>query len=206
MAIAGLALLRRSTCATRLTMSFRTDRSWTDMGHTHGKGIFDNGWEQLPFVTNALRKIVESERADAVATSVNAINDQFVPLSVIDALVSNRSLRIEFTPEGEREGEVSTLLTYAAARFGGSEMGAVASRHVMADVMIGSRRRIDFGPATLLHCATGAGRVSLLPELYLDELDRMSEQGDVLAIGDLQRSVDASEDRELLVDAPRRTR
>ncbi len=176
------------------------------MGHTHGKGIFDNGWEQLPFVTNALRKIVESERADAVATSVNAINDQFVPLSVIDALVSNRSLRIEFTPEGEREGEVSTLLTYAAARFGGSEMGAVASRHVMADVMIGSRRRIDFGPATLLHCATGAGRVSLLPELYLDELDRMSEQGDVLAIGDLQRSVDASEDRELLVDAPRRTR
>ena len=71
--------------------------------------------------------------------------------------------------------------------------------------MIGTRRRIDFGPATLLHCATDAGRVGLMPELYLDELDRMSELGDVLAIGDLQRSVHSGGDRELLVDSPRRT-
>lgn len=203
--IAGLALLRRSTRKSKLTMSFRTDRSWNDMGHVNGKGIFDRSWEQLLFVTQSLRTIAEFEQADPVATTVNAINDRFVPLSVLDALVSKRSLRIEFTPEDEREGEVSTLLAHASVRFGTSEVGAVASRPVTADVMIGTRRRIDFGPATLLHCATDVGRVGLLPELYLDELDRLSELGDVLAIGDLQRSVHSGEDRELLVDSPRRT-
>lgn len=203
--IAGLALLRRSTRSKKLMMSFRTDRSWTDMGHVNGKGTSDRGWEQLLFVTEGLRQITDFEDADPIATTVNAINSQFVPLSVVEALVSKRPMRIEFTPKGKREGDVSTLLAYASVRFGDLEMGAVASRPVTADVMLGSRRRIDFGPATPLHCAADAGRVGLLPELYLDELDRMSEQGDVLAIGDLQRAVHIGEDRELLVDSPRAT-
>lgn len=203
--IAGLALLRRSTRATKLTMSFRTTGSWADLGYVNNSGPVDRGWEQLLFVTEALRKIAAFEDAGPIETTVNAINDRFVPLSVLDALVSTRSLRIEFTPEGERKGEVGAFLSYASVRFGDLEVGAVASRPVTADVMVGARRRIDFGPATLLHCAMDEAAVRRLPDLYMDELDRMSEQVDVLAIGDLQRSVQAGEDRELLVDSPRLT-
>lgn len=203
--IAGLALLRRSTRATKLTTSFRTDRSWADLGYLNNAGTPDRGWEQLLFVTDALRKIAAFENADPIATSVNAINDRFVPLSVLNALVSTRSMRVELTPEGGRDGEVGAFLAHASVGFGDMEVGAVASRPVIADTMIGERRRIDFGPATLLHCATDEAGVRLLPDLYMDELDRLSEQVDVLAIGDLQRSVQAGEERELLVDAPRRT-
>lgn len=203
--IAGLALLRRSTRATKLTMSFRTDRAWGDLGYVNNAGVADRGWQQLLFVTDALRRIAAFEDVDPISTTVNAINDRFVPLSVLDALVSTRPMRIEFTPEGERKGEVGAFLAYASVAFDETTIGAVASRPVTSDAMIGDRRRIDFGPATLLHCATDQDGARFLPDLYMDELDRMSELVDVLAIGDLQRSVQKGGDRELLVDAPRRT-
>ncbi|MBW6525255.1 hypothetical protein KZ813_00195 [Sphingomonas sp. RHCKR7] len=202
--IAGLALLRRSTPSTKLNMSIRTDHSWIDLGYVNNAGS-DPGWEQLVFVIDALRRIAAFDGAEPVASSINAINDRFLPLSVLEALVSTRPLRIEFTPTLGGDAEVGAFLAYASVVYGDMEVGAVAFRRVTADTMIGERRRIDLGPATPLHCATDVAGVRRLPDLYMDELDRLSEHIDVLAMGDLQRSVHPGEERELLVDSPRRT-
>lgn len=203
--IAAMALLRQSSRASPLTMGLRTDGSFMDLGRINlGHGP-NPGWQQLLSITEALRGIVAFEGAEPVTTSIDAIDEQFVPLSVMDALIAERALRIEFTPEEEVEGEVGAFLAYATARFDGIDVGAVATRPVTSDTMVDTRRRIDFGPARMLHASIGDGRAAAMRDLYLDELDRLSEAVDVLAIGNLQRAVGGADDRELLVDTPRRT-
>lgn len=202
--MAAFALLRQSSRAAPLAIGLKTDRSFAELGHINTKRGHDPAWQQLHFITEALRRIVAFERAEPILTSVDAVNREFVLLSILDALVSVRTLRIEFTPEGEVEGEVGAFLSYVELRFDGIDVGAVASRPVVADVMVGTRRRLDFGPATILHASIGNGPVEMR-DLYLDELDRLSDAVDVLAIGDLRRSVDNRRDRELVIDTPRRT-
>jgi len=203
--IAAFALVRKSTRDSPLAISLRTGASFVDFGHINMKPNANPGWQQLFLITEALRKLVEFENAPPIQTSLNVINSRFVPLSILDALVASRELRIEFTPVVEVKGKVGAFLAYVAIDFAGTEIGAVASRPVLADEMIGLRRRIDFGPATILHASIDHGCVGSIPDLYMKELDRISETVDVLAVGDLQRCVSMGEDRELIVDEPRRT-
>lgn len=203
--IAAIALLRQSSRASPLRMSLRTDGSFADLGTINLNLQPDPGWGQLLCTVESLRRIAAFEGVEPISTSIDAIDQQFVPLSVIDALVADRALRIEFTPVRERDGVVGAFLAHATARFDGSDVGAVATQPVTSDTMIGTRRRINFGPARILHASIGNSRAAAVRELYLDELDRLSATMDVLAVGDLQRAVDGGDDRELLIDEPRKT-
>jgi hypothetical protein len=203
--IAGYALLRQSSRASRLLISVKTTGPYGDLGFLNMKPNMDEGWSQLYFITQALRALVTYENADPLHTSLEAINAQFVPLSVVDALVASRALRLEFTPVETRAGEIGAFLAYTSVAFGDHEVGAVASRPVVKDRMIGSRRHIDFGPATVHHASVNDGCAVNMRERYLDLLDEMSETLDVLAFGDLQRSASREEERELVIDTPRQT-
>lgn len=203
--IAGYALLRQSSRANQLLISVKTKGPYCDLGFLNMKPNTDEGWSQLYFITQALRALVAYENADPLHTSLEAINAQFVPLSVLDALVASRALRLEFTPVETRAGAIGAFLAYTSVAFGEHEVGAVASRPVVNDRMIGSRRHIDFGPATIHHASVNDGCAVNMRERYLDLLDGMSETLDVLAFGDLQRSASRDEERELLIDMPRQT-
>lgn len=203
--IAGYALLRQSSRANRLSISVKTKGPYGDLGFLNMKPNTEEGWSQLYSITQALRALVAYENADPLHTSLEAINAQFVPLSIVDALVASRALRLEFTPVETRAGEIGAFLAYTSVAFGNHEVGAVASRPLVSDRMIGSRRRIDFGPAIIHHASVNDGCAGNMRDQYLDLLDEMSETLDVLAFGDLQRSASREEDRELVIDMPRQT-
>jgi len=203
--IAGYALLRQSSRENRLLISVKTKGPYGDLGFLNMKPNMDEGWSQLYFIIQALRALVTYENADPLHTSLEAINAQFVPLAVVDALVASRALRLEFTPVETRAGEIGAFLAYTSVAFGDHEVGAVASRPVVKDRMIGSRRHIDFGPATIHHASVNDGCAVNMRERYLDLLDEMSETLDVLAFGDLQRSASREEEPELVIDTPRQT-
>lgn len=201
--IGAFALLRQSRRDSPLAVSLKTDAAFVEFGHVNMTLDPAPGWEHLLFITESLRHLVAFEGAKPIATSINALDAQFVPLSVLDALVASRALRIEFTPLEEVDGVVGAFLAYTEVCFDGIEIGAVATRPIVSDVMIGSRRRIDFGPATLLHASVDDGRAGDMKERYMDELDRISQLTDVLAVGDLQNSASQEEERILSIDAPR---
>lgn len=201
--IATFALVRQSRRDTPLAVGLRTNASFVEFGQINMTVDGAPGWEHLFFMTEALRTLVAFENAQPLVTSVNAMNSQFVPLSVLDALVANRPLRMEFTPIEEVDGTVGAFLAYTSVAFGGIEIGAVASRPVVEDTMLGSRRSITFGPATVLHASVDDGCAGDMYDRYVDELDRLSETCDVLAVGDLQRCIAGDDDRVLVIDAPR---
>lgn len=201
--IGAFALLRQSTRNEPLTIGLKTRSSFQDFGYINTKRPAEIGWQQIYLIIEALRAVIAFEDALPLCTTINGLKSEFVPLSVLDALVAQRTLRIEFTPHEEGEGEVGAFLAYASACLDGIEIGAVARRPVVLDEMIGSRRRIDFGPATILHAAIGMEDAKLLPDLYMDQLDRLSAELDVLAIGDLQLAVSRDADEMLVVDRPR---
>ena len=52
-------------------MTFRTTGSWADLSYVNYAGPVDRGWEQLLFVTAALRKIAAFEDAVPIETTVS---------------------------------------------------------------------------------------------------------------------------------------
>lgn len=200
--IAAFALLRQARRGAPLTVSLKTDGTFVDFGRVNMKVTPEAGWEHLCSIAESLRRLVAFENAPSIETTITGINAEFIPLSFLDALVGSTTLRIEFVPVEEVKGTVDAFLAYTAVAFDGIEVGAVATRPILSDRMIGQRRCIEFGPAAILHASVNDGRAGEMRQHYLYELDRMSEFADVMAVGDLRNSVSEEHEGVLRVDEP----
>lgn len=202
--IAAFALLHGSDRQTPIEIMLSTDDRSLELGTINMNGGDSAGWTQLLLIADALKAVAEFEGRPPIMASLSAIDAQFVPLSVLDALLCRRSLRVEFTPSTDGNGKLDSLLAYTTVSVGDHTIGAIASRPITSDRIIRGRRRIDFGAATILRASFDGEGLRSVREQYLDELDRMAKDIEVLAIGDLMRAAIGPSDRELLVDHPRR--
>lgn len=200
--IAGLAMLRQSDRGSPLTIGFKIGRSFNEFGRLNTRGVVAAGWGDLYSMTRSLRKILDFEEGEQIVASINEMEAAFPGLGALDALVTDGAMRIEFTPETDREGEYGVMLAYAVVAFGDTKVAAVASRPVVSDVMIGDRRRIDMGPARIKHASVNDGRSELMEELYWNELQLLSGNNEVMALGDLRRFIERRKE-VFIVDQPR---
>ena len=204
--LAAYALAHRSHRDSPLTVSLIQEKQQHDIGMINMDDHETESWAQLLLNIDAMKRLIAFENADPIHLSFHDVRRQFAGFSILEALINDRTLRMEFTPYGDGgsgPGKPVMFLSYTMVELGGVRIGAVASRPVVRDEMIGERRRMDMGPARLLHACVDEGCVIDIRELYLDEVDRLSETYDVMAIGDLMMGISDEVDRELILDRPR---
>jgi len=205
--LAAFALLRRSQRSERVKVSLSSEDQSIDLGYLNMNDVELEGWKHFLFITDALKRLVVFENAPPLSISLNAIRANFRELNLFEGLFCDRALRLEYTPADEVEEaeppKKIIFLSYTDVILDHLAVGVVASRPVLVDQMIADRRRMDMGPATILHASISKGAGGTMRDLYLDEVDRLSSEYDVLAIGDFQKCVSDDADRTLTIDRPR---
>lgn len=205
--LAAFALLRRSRSSDPVKVSINTTDQSIELGYLNMTEVAVESWKQFLFITDALKRLVAFENAPPLSISLNEIRRSFKELSLFEGLFCDRTLRLEFTPEHEQEErdppKKIIFLSYSEVGLEDLQIGVVASRPVVVDQMIGDRQRMDMGPATILHASINKGAGGGIRNLYLDEVDRLSSQFDVLAIGDFKQCLSDEADRILTIDRPR---
>jgi len=205
--LTAYALLHRSQRSERIKMTLTSEDQSIDLGYLNMKNIPLEGWKQFLLITDALKRLVVFENASPPIIAYNAIRSQFNKLLLLEGLFCDRTLRLEYTPVEEVEEadlpKKIIFLSYSEVFLDELAIGVVASRPIVQDEMVADRRRMDMGPATILHASIANGSGGTMRNLYLDEVDRLSREYDVLAIGDFQRSISAEADRVLTIDRPR---
>lgn len=151
-----------------------------------------DGWAQLALAATVLQSIADASARPAPETSVGVLNSAFEELEVLSALASERTMMTEFLPEKGVPRRFQWLLAYAQAAVGDTYYAAVVRRPITGDVRRGKRRRITFGTAKLLYTSVGpttAACHDTLRKAYERQLARLSKEGDILALGDIQAIV-----------------
>jgi len=162
-------------------------------------------WTQMRFNIAALRAVAAYEGVPAIETSIGGLGSVLGPLVVLDALTCARSVKIDFIPVDDSDGEKFTLhLSFGSVLIHGQVIGVVACRPVVNDTYAADRREVHLGPARILSAVHG-GDAARLRANYLDELDQLSESHLVLATGDMMQILDEAPagGRPLIVDEPR---
>ena len=164
------------------------------------------GWTWMALGMDVMRAIVSDNGHPADELTIGEIDDASVDLEILSALATDRVIRIDFTPEPDAPVRFDGFLAYCNVTIGDQVFSAVAYRPIGLDEMDGTRRRVVFGPAKLVW-----GRVTRKDSwndeaaraAYQRQLDRLSNDAQIMAVGDLQKMVHQDPgDRELKSDLP----
>lgn len=205
--LTAFALLHRSQRSERIKVTLSSEEQSIDLGYLNMNGVTLEGWKQFLLITDALKRLILFENAPPPIIALNTIRAKFSQLVLLEGLFCDRTLRLEYTPVDELPEadppKKIIFLSYSEVILDELAIGVVASRPIVRDEMIADRRHMDMGPATILHAAIAKGAGGTMRDLYLDEVDRLSIDYDVLAIGNFERCVSGEVDRILTIDLPR---
>lgn len=149
-------------------------------------------WGWLALGINAIRTIVITAGATPDECTMGDVQDAAGDLEILGALASDRAIRIDFDTEPDAPAGIDGFLAYSAATIGDQVFSAVAHRPTGLDEMHDGRRRVAFGPAKILW--GGVASVATWSEetvraAYQRQLDRLSANEGVMAVGDLATMV-----------------
>lgn len=201
---AGLQSVRQGAA---VFLELEIDSQIIDLGTISMEGQDGaRGWQWLALSIDVICAIGALASRRLPDISLGTINRSASELEILSALASERAMRLDFRPKKGIPQQFAGMLAYSVARVGDQYVGAVARRPISADNRIGKRRQITFGNAQLLYGLIGSKDAVERPlcEAYQRNLDRLSQEGDFLALGDLREvSADGPGDRELKSDLPR---
>lgn len=178
-----------------------------DMGSITMKGPGKGpGWPWMALATDVLRAVAVNASREAPGLTMNELNAASEQLNVLSGLASDRPIRIDFTPVPDMEPRFEGFLAYACAHVGNHVFAAVAHRPAKLDRSKGGRRQLTFGSAKLVwgQVAPAEGwSAEAMQDAYQRQLDRLSGDSQIMAIGDLAEMVQGRRgDGELTSDLP----
>lgn len=163
-------------------------------------------WANLDFAIESLREISTSAAKPAPELSIARLNEAASELHVLSALASDRTMLLKFTPYPDAPHKFRWLLAYSIATVGALRFAAVVCRPITSDKRHAARRSIYFGPAKLLSSYAGPDKnisEETVLNNYQEQLDDLSTDGEILALGNLRRFVGVEVDHDIRCDRPR---
>lgn len=163
-------------------------------------------WSWVTLSLDTMKDIITNSGQRAPDLTIAEMNAAAGELEFLMALSSDRLIRIDHTPLGDIPPRFDGLLAHCSATVGEHVYSAVAQRPVKLDQTIKGRRRITFGPSRLLWGSIDNGdgwTDDAVVSAYKRNLDRLSSDGQLMALGDLAALIDReTRPRELRSDLP----
>ena len=163
-------------------------------------------WPGMALALDVMRDIANHAAKPAPNLSIAEIDRAAFELSVLSALACERTMLLKFTPNADAPRKFKWQLAYAVATVGEMRFAAIGRRPIASDRRYGGRRHIYFGPGKLLGSFVGsAGSVSeeSVQAAYQVQLDRLADDGEIMALGDLRPYAKGSQkDRDITSDLP----
>lgn len=205
--LCAFAHLLSTTADAGVSLHLDLDGQLFDMGSITMKGPGKGpGWPWMALAMDVMRDIVTNAGRETPELTMAELDAAAGQLNVLSALASERSIRIDFTPDPDMEPRFDGFLAYACAHVGNHVFGAVAHRPARLDRSEGGRRQLTFGASKLVwgQVAPAQGwSAKAMLDAYQRQLNRLSGDGQIMAIGDLADMVEERRaDRELKSDLP----
>jgi hypothetical protein len=161
-----------------------------DFGYIEMQGQHQSGgWPWLGLSIDVVRQVAVAAGKPMPATPLDSFNKAAWQLEIMCALASERYMRLDFTPERGIPAKFEAMIAFSCAEVGDTVIGVVARRPIIKDQRKKGRRQIGFGTARILHGFVGSiadWSPEPIERAYARQLEIMADEGDILALGDLQ--------------------
>lgn len=199
--------LRATKPGAEVTIHLSVNGQVFDLGAITMKGPAQgDSWPWIALGMDVMRAIASDSGHPLGELTMGEIQDASGDLEILSALATDRVIRVDFTPEPDVPAKFDGFLAYSNTMIGGQVFSAVAYRPIGLDEMDGERRRAIFGPAKLLwgQIARKDGWTDeAVKAAYQRQLDRRSDDAQIMAVGDLKMMVNRGPgDHELKSDLP----
>lgn len=205
--LALFAKLQATKAGASIDLELELDRRRFNLGSIQMQGQYEKeAWDRLVLAIEVMREICLLAGCPVPDARFADLNKAIARLEVLGALASDRYLRLDVFPKTGVPKNFHTFLAYHSAQVGDHVFEAVARRPIISDLRKGRKRQIGFGSAQILYGAVSPAQDwsdGPLQAAYRRQLERLSTQGEILALGDLQAIVDGGPaDQEIKIDLP----
>lgn len=209
--LALFANLQATAPGARVFIEVEVNEQLLDLGFIEMQGQDQNaGWPWLGLSIDVVRQVASVAGKPMPAATLSSFNQAAWQLEIMCALASERLMRLDFTPARGTPRQFAAMLAYSWAEIGDIVVGVVARRSIIHDQRAKRRRQIEFGTARILHgfvARLADWKPEAAERAYRRQLEIMADEGDILALGDLQiLAPQGPSDQPLKCDLPERRR
>jgi len=191
--LCAYAHLLASKGGNRVALDMDVDGKVFDLGSIAMKGPSKGEqWLWAALGLGVMRAIANDSGQAAADLTLDEVDAAAGQLEILSALATHRAIRVDFTPEPHAPAKFGGFLAYSNVVIGEQVYSAVAFRPIGKDTRRGDRRRVFFAPGRLVW-----GRIApkegwddtAVRAAYQRQLDLLSVNADIMAVGDLQKMV-----------------